>query len=148
MINDAPLDIEQEWPRPYHRAAALKHLAQQVTAEELDEKAAQLVWDMFLAPLYDVMAARAVYTRMLSCRSCGRPHPASPRGQRSIAKKLPVPPHARHCPHYVGPLDHRAVKVEKGLIGWRLLCSCGQTYPDEPNTVCPNADVDWRGPRP
>jgi hypothetical protein len=139
MINDAPVDIELEWPRFVGRQAARHELESLVG----DLEVAQVVWNDLLAPLYDAMAARLVYNRMLSCRSCGRPHPAKPHG-----KPRALRPHATHCPHYVGPLEHRAIKAEKALLGWHLLCSCGQTYPDEPNTVCPSAHVDWRGPRP
>lgn len=139
MINDAPADIELEWPRFVSRDTARHELEHLVG----DLEVAQVVWNDLLAPLYDAMAARQVYNRMLSCRSCGRPHPAKPRG-----KTHPVRPHAMYCPHHVGPLDHRAVKVEKALIGWRLVCMCGQSYPDEPNARCPSSDVDWRGPRP
>lgn len=144
MINDNPADIEQEWPKHVTRQAARQELENLVG----DLEVVQVVWNDLLAPLYDAMAARLVYTRMLRCRSCGRPHPASPTGQTWTAKGREVPGHATHCQHYTGPLEHRPTLYEKALIGYRHVCLCGRSYPDEDGAQCPDTDVDWRGPRP
>jgi hypothetical protein len=139
MINDRPIDIEHEWPVPAPRQMARERLAQLID----DPEAAQAVWNAYVAPLYDALAVRAVYSARRRCRICGRSHPTNP-----LTKGKPVKDHSMWCAHYVGPLVHRAAKATKAPLGWHLLCSCGQTYPDEPNTVCPSAHVDWRGPRP
>lgn len=138
-IHDQPRDIEQEWPVPAPRLIARERLEQLID----DPEAAQAVWNAYVAPLYDALAARAIYSGRMRCRICGRSHPASP-----LAKGKPVRDHAMWCAHYVGPLEHRKARTEKALIGYHRLCTCGATYPDEDGAQCPSAHVDWRGPRP
>lgn len=144
MINDQRIDISEVWPIPLPRETALYHLAELID----DQEVAQVVWNDIIALLHDRQDARQVYTPTMSCRTCGAPHRASYRAVARAAKGLEPQGHAMSCQHYVGPLEHHAVRTEKAVIGWHLVCACGQTYLDEPNAACPSADVDWRGPRP
>lgn len=154
MINDKPLDIEAAWPRPFDREQARERLAGLIE----DQEAAQEVWNDLLAPLYDALRARAVYSGTMSCRVCGKPHAASYRAVQRAAKGLEPMKHAMHCPHYVGPLEHRRVSAVNdtfSITGEAMsTCACGRRYPywdDENQRVtadCPDAAVDYRDARP
>lgn len=143
-IHDDPRDIDHEWPVPARREIARERLEQLFTESDI----AQRFWNGYVAPLYDALAAQAVYSARMRCRICGRPHPASPTGQAWKAKGKPVPAHATWCAHYTGPLTHTRAKTEKAVTGWKHLCTCGESYPAEDGAQCPRAHVDWRGPRP
>lgn len=144
---DEPMDVNENWPVALKRQEALG-LLQDLLGEERTEQ----VWKELLAPLYDVMEVRRVYTLLMRCRYCGRPHPASPTGATWAAKGRPVPGHALNCRYYVGPLYHHRTGSHRALTGDHADCSCGRSYPDsvwdDPRPQCPDAALDWRGPRP
>lgn len=77
------------------------------------------------------------------CRICGATDPDFPWPEHRRR------PHAMHCRLYVGPLEHEKRGGRPGVlgIGWRNDCTCGRSYSDEDGR-CPDAAVDWRGPRP
>jgi len=147
-IQDRPRDIEQEWPVFAARQTARERLSALIEDPEI----AQTVWDTYVSPMDDAMAARQVYTLLLRCRVCSKPHPASPTAVTWTAKGRPLPGHMMSCPHYVGPLEHHKTGGHQALMGWHADCSCGKSYPDDlwaaPPDHCPDAAIDWRGPRP
>lgn len=145
MINDEPIDIDKVWPVFPGRQVALQRLGELIE----DPEAAQTVWDTYVAPLYDRMAAYTVYDRLMHCKSCGVAHPAHPTAVAWAAMGKPPRGHAMHCLRYTGPLEHRPTRLEKGVIGYRHLCTCGTSYPADADPLqCPDAALDWRGPRP
>jgi hypothetical protein len=139
-IHDNPRDIDVEWSVPAPRNMARERLEQLVK----DPEAAQAVWNAYVAPLYDALRTRQVYSPKMRCRMCGRPHPAGPWSQ---LKGKPVPDHSMWCPHYVGPVEHRPGQVRKTVDGFIRLCTCGSSYPLGEDSECPKAHMDWKGPR-
>lgn len=140
-IHDDPRDIDQEWVIPPPRAMARERLEQLIT----DPEAAQAVWNAYVAPLYDTLAVRAIYSGSMRCRICGKPHVRSP--YYKVTGKEPRD-HAMWCRHYVGPLTHAKAKTEKAVVGYKILCTCGSSYPTGDGAQCPDAHMDWRGPHP
>ena len=136
-----PLDTNLHMPKVLGREEAAERLLALLPAELVDQ-----VWDELIAPLYDARQMSIHWTRG-QCRRCSAPHPDS-----HYAKTRHRLGHAMHCPLYVGPLEHRVVRGHQALMGWHNDCSCGRSYPCEawavPPVRCPDADVDWRGPRP
>jgi hypothetical protein len=128
-----PLDIDQVIPSVMDREAAAQRLLGLLPAEHADQ-----VWDELIAPLYD---ARTWARRWPGgrCRSCSVSHPG-------MTMSGIVRPHRMSCPRYVGPLQHRYATGHQALMGWKNVCTCGARY--DPDESCPDADVDWRGPRP
>jgi hypothetical protein len=70
-------------------------------------------------------------------------------------------PHAMYCRLYVGPLEHRWIRKDRNgtFGGTDHDCLCGGWFrrgglaghgdgTEDAEVVCPNADQDWRGPRP
>jgi hypothetical protein len=138
-IHDDPRDIDNEWPVPPPRAMTRERLEQLITDPEI----AQAGWNGYVAPLYDTLAARAIYSGSMRCRICGKPHARSPYMHGKAPRE-----HAMWCRHYVGPLTHAKARTEKALIGYKILCTCGNSYPADGTAQCPDAHLDWRGPRP
>ncbi len=150
MIQDEPRDIDQDWPVAFNRDVARRDLERLSKDGELSQEAAQLVWDYFLAPLYDRRVATYEWPGQ-RCRRCNAMHPSHKDYDRFPSRQT----HAMRCSKYVGPLEHRSVRTDDDFFNApRHECVCGQFYPhwaDEDATVlgtCPDAAVDWRGPRP
>lgn len=136
-----PLDTDLHMPLVMDREEAAQRLLGLLPADLADQ-----VWDDLIAPLYDARQMSIRWQRG-QCRSCGAPHPESTTAKTRLYKG-----HARHCRLYVGPLEHHSVGGFASFAGWRRRCSCGQSWLEysggELRESCPDADVDWRGPRP
>jgi len=138
-----PLDTDQELPVVLGRedaAALLSNL--------MPPHLADMVWDDIVAPLYDARTM-SVRWRHGKCWRCHVEHPASWRKHRG---EKPWPGHREYCPQYVGPVEHRPGNGDMGLLGWRRMCSCGESYYefDEDGNergACPKAGETWRGPK-
>lgn len=130
-----PLDTDLHMPVVVDREQAAQRLLSLLPADLADE-----VWDELIAPLYDARQMSIRWQRG-QCRSCGVPHPES-----QFAKTKRRVGHSMHCPLYVGPLEHRVVRGHQALMGWHNDCSCDAWA--VPPVQCPDAGVDWRGPRP
>lgn len=134
-----PLDTDLQMPKPLVREDAAQRLL-----ELLAPDVADVVWDELIAPLYDAREFGRRWPRG-NCAHCHVPHPAV-----SLSGK--VRPHRTYCPRYVGPLEHNLQGGNQSFAGWRLRCSCGQSWLEyaegERRETCPDAAVDWRGPRP
>lgn len=155
MIEDEPRNTDREWPVPLMRGAALWDLNRLVEEEHLSDKAAQYVWDMLMQPLYDRRQLAVGWDSKKRCRRCQAMHPAHLDYDKSPYRQV----HQMYCPKYVGPLEHRMRTSDLTFTGaLRYTCSCGQIYPAHTDDVfeegslgenlCPDAAVDWRGPRP
>lgn len=149
MIEDRPIDTDQEIPKVLSREEARKVLDLSLHMSPED---AQRAWDEIVAPLYDARRAAQDWYKG-QCRRCFAHHPAlaNPRRFGAPSRRME---HSMYCPKYVGPLEHEVAKIEPSWAGDRILCSCGQTYPywaDEDATIrgtCPDNALEWRGPRP
>lgn len=135
---DEPLDIDRHWPRPPGREDALQRLTALVAGRE-----AEAIWRELIGPLYDARRFASEWPRG-SCRRCHIVHPDYP----SPGAKIINGKHRMRCPKYVGPLEHRiANSFLTAFGGIRNECICGASYTAEAAT-CPDAELDWRGPRP
>jgi hypothetical protein len=137
-----PLDTDLHLPHVLSRDDAVARLLELLPADDADR-----VWDEIIGPLYDARQMRLGW-RNGHCIRCGVPHPESQR----VTSTRPWPGHRMTCRKYVGPLEHRIVNGHQALMGWNSDCSCGRSYLDdvwaEPRQTCPDAALDWRGPRP
>jgi hypothetical protein len=136
-----PLDTDRHLPAVLSREQAVERLLELLPADDADR-----VWDEIIGALYDARVLHLGWRGGI-CIRCSVPHPENPRRLSAT-----WPGHRPACPKYVGPLEHRIVSGHQGPVGWRVACSCGQTwleYDDDGNKRgCPNAALDWRGPRP
>jgi hypothetical protein len=144
LIND-PMDVDLYWPNVRTRDEALDALQ-----NLLEPRDAELVWNGFLLPMYDLMRARNLYPSHGRCR-CGALHPAFRTGPPRKSDE-----HRMWCQRYVGPLKHAEIESGIGILGSNSRCSCGKTYPSWVEvedarpiaTECPDRLLPWRGPRP
>lgn len=138
-----PADIDQHWPKPRTREEAAERLASIIPAAYVDT-----VWDELIAPLYDARRFAREWPRG-TCHRCYVRHPEHPAAGVSPRTGR----HFMRCPKYVGPLEHRSAHSHLMAFGsLRHDCTCGKSYPDwdedgQPG-ICPDAHLDWRGPRP
>jgi hypothetical protein len=147
MIQDHPIDTDLDIPKPLSRDDAMAIVADLVPVEYHQQ--AQVLWDTVIAPLYDRQQASQDWHHG-KCRRCGAGHPAvvMPRGREVRTN------HLLWCPKYVGPITHSPVRTERGFYGFKVLCSCGSSYPEWADTdatipgTCPDILLVWRGPRP
>lgn len=136
-----PLDIDQHWPKPLTRDEAAAHLESIIPSGYVDA-----VWDELIAPLYDARRFTAEWPRG-TCKRCYVRHPAHP-----MTGPGRDTGHRMRCPKYVGPLTHKKAHSHRMAYGnYKAECSCGKSYDEydddgNPNS-CPDAAVDWRGPR-
>lgn len=141
-----PLDTDLHLPAVLDREAAAARVLELLPVELADT-----VWDEIIGPLYDSRAMRLRW-RNGRCIQCSIEHPARWPDTLPGRKGRPWPGHLSRCRFYVGPLEHRVVNGHQGSFGWRNDCSCGTSYPDDawadPPVKCPDAALDWRGPRP
>jgi hypothetical protein len=148
MIEYEPRDTDREWPVALLPGAAVRQLNWMVHEGHIGEEAAQKVWDMLVAPLYDTRQAGRDWPRQ-QCRVCQALHPSHRDYERSVYRRA----HQMRCPKYVGPLEHRRNRSDVMFMGHiNIECTCGTRYneldtEDSPQN-CPDAAVDWRGPRP
>lgn len=141
-----PLDTDRFIPDVPKREAAIARVLELLPAELADA-----VWDEIIGPLYDSRTMRTDWRRG-DCIRCSTPHPALWAGTRAARDGKPWPGHRQDCPKYVGPLAHRVLRGHQALMGYMNDCACGRSYPDDawadPPVQCPDAALDWRGPRP
>jgi hypothetical protein len=141
-----PLKVDQHIPRPLDREAAAARVLELLPAELADA-----VWDEIIGPLYDSRTLRLRW-RDGRCIRCSTVHPENWPNTLGGRRGKPWPGHLMSCPAYVGPLQHRVVNGHQVLMGWHHDCECGKSYPDEAwadqPVRCPDAALDWRGPRP
>jgi hypothetical protein len=136
-----PLNTDLHLPVVLGREEAAQRLLSLLPAETAD-----VVWDELIAPLYDARSM-SVRWRRGQCLRCNAPHPES-----EFARTKKRLGHLMYCPLYVGPLEHHYAGGRQAFAGWRRTCSCGQSWLEyvdgEHRETCPDAAVDWRGPRP
>lgn len=141
-----PLDTDFEFPAVIAREDAAQRLLELLSAELADA-----VWDELVGPLYDVRALNIDW-RYGKCRLCSVQHPGLWPSYRGLDGR-PWPGHRMYCGKYAGPLTHQVAGGNHGFLGWRPQCACGQSWLEDPGDgtrqeTCPDAAVDWRGPRP
>jgi hypothetical protein len=140
-----PLDTDLHLPAVLSREQAAERLLELLA----DPDDADRIWDEIIGSLYDSRQWSSQW-RNGHCRHCRVEHPAW-WAQRHPADRQ-WPGHRTYCPRYVGPLEHHETGGHHAFMGWRQGCSCGQSwlqYDDEGNKqTCPDAALDWRGPRP